>query len=265
MIVPTQLNKPNLALIAKKCGVSKMTISRVLRNEPNVSASTREVVLRVAEKVGFQPSVSNHRNGDTSARNYVTLFQPENSKKDAFFSGIILSVQNELFARGFNCSVGIVKNECSEFLKLNRMLRAQQVHGILVVGDIPPLYADALHRNFLRLVFIDYPGDAQIKGAYNAVCVDNVYGGQLAMNHLLTLGRKRILLICGRKGHYFSNDLLRAYRETLELHNMELDPRLIVNGDFHVKSSFNATKAVLEAPIEFDGVFSNDEMACGAI
>jgi DNA-binding LacI/PurR family transcriptional regulator len=260
-----EVTKPNLALIARKCGVSKMTVSRVLRGEPNVSPSTRESVLRVAEKLGFHPSGNYRRNGSASTRDYAILFQSAHSQKDAFFSAIILSVEHELFARGFNCSIGIVENKYSEFLKLNRMLRAHQIHGILVVGEIPPRYADVLHKNFLRLVFIDYPGDPRIECAYNVVCVDNLYGGQLAMNHLLSLGRKRILLICGNKGHYFSNDLLRAYKETLELHDIELDHRLIVNGDFHVKSGFKATKGVLEADVKFDGVFSNDEMACGAI
>ena len=50
------MTKPSLTLIARKCAVSKMTVSRVLRNEPNVSPATREFVLRVAEKVGFHPS-----------------------------------------------------------------------------------------------------------------------------------------------------------------------------------------------------------------
>jgi DNA-binding LacI/PurR family transcriptional regulator len=259
------VTKPNLALIARKCGVSKMTVSRVLRGKPNVSPATRESVLGVAEKVGFQPSGNSHEDDKVSTRNYVILFQSEYSQKDAFFSGIILTVQRELFAQGFNCSVGIVKNEYSEFLKLNRLLHAHQIHGILVVGDIAPHYADALQANFHRLVFIDYPGDAQIKCAYNAVCVDNVYGGQLAVNHLLTLGRKRILLISGRGGHYFSNDLLRAYKDTLESRRIEVDPRLILNGDFHVKSGFKVTKAALEAGVKFDAIFSNDEMACGAI
>jgi LacI family transcriptional regulator len=85
------------------------------------------------------------------------------------------------------------------------------------------------------------------------------------LNHLLRIGRKRILLICGEEGHYFSNDLLRAYWETLAEHHMEIDPRLVVYADFHVKGGFKATQQVLEAGVPFDAIFSNDEMACGAI
>jgi DNA-binding LacI/PurR family transcriptional regulator len=48
-------------------------------------------------------------------------------------------------------------------------------------------------------------------------------------------------------------------------HHLELDTRLIVKGDFHVGSGSRAAKDVLERGISFDAVFSNDEMACGAI
>ena len=261
----TELRNPSLGVIARKCGLSRMTVSRVLRDEPNVSPGTREFVLRVAEKVGFRPSRSLSRTEHFTTRNYAVLFQPEYSLNDSFFSGVILSVQRELFEQGYDCSVGIVRNQYREFLKLNRMLRSRQVQGILVVGYIPPRYAEFLQDSFVNVVLLDYPGDPGIARPCNAVCVENVHGAHLALNHLLSLGRKRILLIIGREGHYFSNDLLLAYKETMAQHHLELDTRLIVKGDFHVESGSRAAKDVLERGISFDAVFSNDEMACGAI
>lgn len=254
-----------MGVIARQCGLSKMTVSRVLRDEPNVSPGTREFVLRVAEKVGFRISRSFNRTEYSTTRNYAILFQPEYSLNDSFFSGIILSVQRELFEQGYDCSVGIVSHDYREFLKLNRMLRSRQVHGVLVVGDIPARYAESLQDSFVNVVLLDYPGNQGSARPCSAVCVENVHGACLALNHLLNLGRKRILLILGREGHYFSNDLLQAYKEIMAQHNFELDSRLIVKGDFHVESGFEATKNVLEGGIGFDGVFSNDEMACGAI
>ena len=254
-----------MGVIARKCGLSRMTVSRVLRDEPNVSPGTREFVLRVAEKVGFRLSRSNNRAEYSTVRNYAVLFRPEYSLNDSFFSGIILSVQRELFEQGYECSVGIVRNHYREFLKLNRMLRSRQVHGILVVGYIPPRFVESLQDSFVNVVLLDYPGEPGGTRPCNAVCVENAHGASLALNHLVKLGRKRILLIVGREGHYFSNDLLRAYEETMVQHNLELDSRLIVKGDFHVESGFEAVKAVLQAGISFNGVFSNDEMACGAI
>lgn len=259
------VKNPSLAVIAQKCGLSRMTVSRVLRDDPNVSSETREFVLRVAERVGFRVSRSLNRGGSSQNRNYGILFQPEYSLSDSFYSGIILSVQRELFEQGCDCSVGILRNDYREFLKLNRMLRSRQVHGVLVVGDILPRYSESLKDSFVNVVLVDCPGNQASARPCSAVCIENVYGAHLALNHLINLGRKRILLITGREGHYFSNDLLRGYKEAMADNNLELDPRLIVNGDFHVESGFEAVKKVFARGITFDGVFSNDEMACGAI
>jgi LacI family transcriptional regulator len=261
----TLTQKPNVTLIAEQCGLSKMTVSRVLRNHPNVSQATRDRVLDVAEKIGFKPSRKYAEKTSSSTPNYYVLFQQEYSINDAYFSEIILTIQNELFQLGLGCSFGVIQNEYAEFVKLNELLRARDIRGVLVVGDISKVYAETLQTNFPNLVFIDYPGGPTINKPYNAICTDNVYGGHLAIDHLLNLGRQRILLITGKKGHYFTDDLIRAYQETLTEHQIEIDPNLIVHGDFHVEGGFNAVTQTLQAGIKFDAIFTNDEMACGAI
>ena len=257
--------KPNVTLIAHQCGLSKMTVSRVLRNHPNVSQATRDRVLDVAEKIGFKPSRKYSEKQTPSSPNYYVLFQQEYSINDAYFSEIILTVQNELFQQGLGCSFGVIQNEYSEFVKLNEILRARDIRGILVVGDISKVYAETLQTNFPNLVFIDYPGGPTINKPYNAICTDNVYGGHLAIDHLLNLGRRRILLIAGKKGHYFTEDLIRAYQETLAEHQIEIDPNLIVYSNFHVEGGFEAVSRTLQARVSFDAIFTNDEMACGAL
>jgi DNA-binding LacI/PurR family transcriptional regulator len=257
--------KPNVTQIAQQCGLSKMTVSRVLRNHPHVSQATRDLVLDVAEKIGFKPSRHYHEKQIPASPNYYVLFQQECSVNDAYFSEIILTIQNELFQQGFGCSFGVIQNEYSDFLKLNELLRARDIRGVLVVGDISRVHAETLQVNFPNLVFIDYPGGPTINKPYNAVCMDNVYGGHLAMDHLLNLGRRRILLIGGKKGHYFTEDLLRAYRETLTEHQLEIDPNLITYGDFHVEGGYEAVARTLQAGVSFDAIFTNDEMACGAL
>jgi LacI family transcriptional regulator len=260
-------DKPNVTLIARRCGLSKMTVSRVLRNFPNVSPPTRDLILKTAQKMGFKPSRHAHEKQATVTTHYYILFQQENSIQDAYFREIILSVQNQLFERGYGCSLGIIHKEYSEFLKLSQILRQREIRGVLIVGDIPRIYAETLQMNFSNLVFIDYPGDSTLRKPYNsaAICMDNVYGGYLAMNHLLDLGRRRILLVGGRKDHYFTMALLQAYRGSLGERQIEIDPHRIVYGDFHVESGFNAVWRAIKSGIEFDAIFTNDEMACGAL
>ncbi len=257
--------KPNVTQIARQCGLSKMTVSRALRNHPNVAQPTRDLVMDVAQKIGFKPSRKYPEQQTPSSPNYYVLFQQEYSVNDAYFSEIILTIQNELFQQGLGCSFGVIQDEYAEFLKLNELLRGRDIRGVLVVGDISKVYAETLQTNFPNLVFIDYPGGPTINRPYNAICTDNVYGGHLAIDHLLNLGRRRILLIGGKKGHYFTEDLIRAYRETLAEHKIEVDPDLITYGDFHVEGGIESVTRTLQAGVTFDAVFTNDEMACGAL
>lgn len=255
--------KANITQIATKCGVSKMTVSRVLRNRPNVSEGTRRFVLEVAQKMGFMPDGC-YATRAAAVGQYWILFQEACSVQDAVFSGIILSVQQELFRRGCGCSFGVLKNDYAEFLALNGILRSGGAKGVLVVGEVPTEFINTLQKNFLNLVLIDYPGGPGIQMPFNAVCTDYVHGAHQAMRHLLDLGRKRILLVCGREGHYFSTDLVRAYREALAERKMDVDPALVVHGGFHVDDGYRAVRQAMRRKVAFDAVFANDEMACGA-
>lgn len=261
----TAAKKANLTMIAEKCGVSKMTVTRVFRNDPHVSAKTRQFVLRVAEEVDFMPVGCYGPRSAQKVKHYGILFQKEYSINDAYFSDIILSIQQELFKHGLGCSFGIIENKYADFIKLNNILQSKDISGVFVVGEVPADYANTLQTNFRNLVIMDYPGHPGISQPYNAIYPDNVFGGHLAMRHLFKLGRQRILLLVGRQGHYFTNDLLRAYQEALEEHEIEMDPRLIVYADFHVKGGYGAVKRVMNMCVEFDAVFSNDEMAYGAM
>lgn len=261
--MPVKSTKANLSLIAKQSGVSKMTVSRVLRNEENVSLKTRRTVLRVAEQMGFVPAQSRRLRQD--AGHYYILFQQNYSINDAYFSGIILSIQNTLFEHGCGCSFGIINEQYSDFLKLNAIMKSREVSGAFVIGDIPARDANTLLESFSDIIFIDYPGGPTLDYPYNSITTDNVYGGHQAIRHLLNLDRRRIVLLTGHQGHYFTNDLLRAYKETLVEYDLEFDPDLLLHGDFHTESGYKAISTALAEGLDFDAIFSNDEMACGAI
>lgn len=57
---------PSVARIAEKCGVSPMTVSRALRDDPRVAKATRENVLRMAEQLGYRPRARMGRPRDGS-------------------------------------------------------------------------------------------------------------------------------------------------------------------------------------------------------
>jgi DNA-binding LacI/PurR family transcriptional regulator len=257
--------KPSLNLIAAECGVSTMTVSRALRNDPNVAELTRRRVLKVAQELSYFPPSSRKVNGSREHSQYYIVFKKEWSASDAFFSDIILSIQQELFIQGFGCAFGVADDNYSEFLKLYDMMNASRAGGVIVTGDLPVDYLNVLLDRFENLVLVDHPGDRRISRPYNAVYCDTVLGAHQATSHLIKLGRSRTLLVTGRPDHYWSNDMLAGYKLALADNGIPFDASLVIPSTFHTHGGREAIDYALDQNIAFDAVLSNDEMACGAI
>ena len=255
--------KNSATSVATLCGVSRMTVSRVLRGLPGVAPQTRERVLRTAERLGVRLPTAASRPVETP-KTYHVLFQQAYSLNDAYFSEIVLSIQRALAEAGWGCAFTTMGGRFSDVVGLNRYLREQHVAGVIVVGKPSREAERCLLQRFPHLVFVDFPGDPETHRPYNSVSVDNVHGAGLALKHLLALGRERILLISGSPDHYFSNALEQAYTQAHRRAGMDPDPSLIVRGDFHVESGRQAIQRALADGTAFDAAFTNDEMACGA-
>ncbi|MFH0795697.1 MAG: substrate-binding domain-containing protein [Candidatus Omnitrophota bacterium] len=258
-------NKVNLGYIAKRCKVSAMTVSRALRNESYVAPETRQKILETARKLKYTPLLRNHFNDGSAIKQYVILFQEQYSLRDTFFGEVIRSAQQEFFGSGAVSSFGIIKEQYADFLKLYNMLNLSNPDGLIVIGAIPANYLNVLLKRFPTLVLVDNPGGPEISQPYNSVIYDNQFGARLAMRHLISLGRKKILLICGQPDHYFSQDLIKSYRTTLLEHRLEFNENLILYSDFHIEGGYAVTRKALEEKLEFDALFSNDEMALGGM
>lgn len=100
--------------------------------------------------------------------------------------------------------------------------------------------------------------DAQVIDA------DHTAGAEAAMEHLIALGRQRIAVICGGFEYFDSILRLDAYERLRRYAGIDLDPRLVVMGNFSVASGRRAMERLL--PLEPDAVFAmNDLMALGAL
>lgn len=242
-----------------------MTVHRVFREDPKVSEETRQMIMDTAEKMGFAPKRLKRVGAESRWNTYYVIFQDAYSLSDAYFSDIILGIQSELFAKGCCCSFGVLTDSYPEFVRLRDMMTSENANGLFIVGDIQTSCAKALRESFDKIVFIDYPGTSLLGREYDAVTNDNQFGAHLALEHLIKLGRRKILLVSGIKNHYFSNDLQTAYEQTLQEYGIELNPSLITYGDVHVSGGHEAVKKAIESGVEFDAIFTNDEMACGAI
>ncbi len=257
--------RANLAYIAGKCGVSKMTVSRALRNDPCVAESTRQMILQAANEANYIPSSARRFGAESCHKRYYILFESNYAEQGSFFSELILSIQRELFADGASCFLGNIDGGYPEFLKLFNIMQAEDLAGVFIVGGAPVEHINAVLAGFPNVVLVDNPGDVRLGRPYNAVVFDNRAGCYLAVNHLLILGRRRILMACGPEQHYFSREMLLGYESAHQNAGIKIDRSLIYYGGFRLADGQDIVASALSKGVEFDAVFSTDMMACGAI
>jgi DNA-binding LacI/PurR family transcriptional regulator len=258
-------NRVSLTVIANRCNTSTMTVSRALRKNSYVAEDTRRKILSVARELNYIPRGGSSAESNSATHNYFILFQQQFSDNDAFFSGVIRGIQQELFSHGALCSFGVIKREYEGILQLNDILKSVSPEGLIVVGDVPSDYLNHLLVQFPSLVLVDNPGGCGIKMPYNAIFYDNELGAELGLQHLIKQGRKDIILLCGTPEHYFTQSFIKGAQNTFGENGLELEPFRIFYSDFHITGGYEAAGRIMKSGNKFDAVFTNDEMAVGLI
>ncbi|OGV51301.1 MAG: hypothetical protein A2017_20000 [Lentisphaerae bacterium GWF2_44_16] len=240
-----------------------MTVSRALRNHTPVREVTRKRIIRMAEKLGYNHAIKTGRparamNG--AARPAVELVLGVSGRNIAmFYSELIGSVERELSRNGYDCIVRTYDGEYSDFLGLRDTLRKSPSQGLIITGSFMPEQLKALIDVAPNSILLDNTGDIPA----SSLSFDNVEAARMAMKHLLETGRKKIVLLKGLQEHYFSKEIEQGYRDILNDSGIGIKKEYILNADFTSNGAFEVLNSALERGLEFDAVFTNDEMACG--
>ena len=100
--------------------------------------------------------------------------------------------------------------------------------------------------------------------SFSYVDIDNIHAAFNAVQHLISLGRKRIATITGPMNVTDGCDRLEGYRRALMARGFSVDEELIIEGDYTKKTGYYAAKRIISKNI--DAIFAaNDEMAIGAM
>lgn len=249
--------------IANLAGVSTTTVSRVLNNKPDVKESTKQRILKIIEEYDFCPSAL--AKGISTNKTYtIGLVIPyENVFSNPFFVEVM---------RGVNA----VANQFGYFVLLCTPIPTQKGKDVLtsykqkridgIVLSSPRIDNNPI-KEFLEHE-IPFVCTSKVEGYddVNYVDVDNYFGAKLAVEHLISLGHKRIGLIAGPSFLMSSHDRKKAFYDTLEKNALKVDEELIVEGVHTYESGYNCMDKLISATEPPSAVFvAGDIMAFGAI
>jgi len=151
----------------------------------------------------------------------------------------------------------------SQFLQLLENIRHSDADATMILGSLVPEQLRALLEAVPDAVLLDNPGDPSIETPYGSFAFDNVEAARIAVRHLLACGRRKILLVGGIRGHFFTNEIEQGYRETLACRKIGMEEKLIVHTDYTSDGAYTEVSAALKGGLSFDAVFTNDEMSSG--
>lgn len=239
--------------IANRLNISKVSVSKALRDHPDISRDTRELVRKTAAEMGYMPNLLAR---SLSSQRSLTLGVVVPKIAHTFFASVIDAIQDEATKAGY----GIVLAVSNETAALERQhivrLLAMRVDGLLVSvsKEAPDLDVYRQVRDMkVPLVFFD----REIKGlGFNSVTVDDRTGSQRAVELLIEQGIRRIAHVAGSPEVEIGRERRAGYEEALKAHDIEIVPEWIVEGGFDEWHGRDAILKILESNAIPDAIFA---------
>lgn len=256
----------NLTLeeIARLSGVSRSTVSRVVNQQPHVSANVRKKVLKVIQETGYQPHLA-ARSLASNRSWMIGLLLPRSVSAfftDPYFPRLAKGIAQGCNEHDFTMGLFLVSSKEDEEKILPRLSRKGMLDGILIQsGQLGDQLITRLVNRHIPVVVVGRPLHT-IEVSY--IDVDNFRGAHSATSHLIRLGYQRISTITGLAGSAPTVDRLEGYTRALIDRGRNLDPALVAEGDFTEAGGYYAMQQLL--PAKPDAVFAaSDLMAIGAM
>jgi DNA-binding LacI/PurR family transcriptional regulator len=253
--------------VGKESGFSSTTVSLVLNNAPlarYIPATTKKRIERAAKKLGYRP---NQFARSLRSKRSQTVGAMVFDMTDPFCTLVLRGIENTLYQSSYLPILTDVHNERSRFERYLEMLLDRRVEALIVVANWLFLDIDVLadlEKSSIPTVMIgrELQGDS-----ISSVIVDNETGTYAAVEHLYSLGHRKIAFIRGPKTLGDSVPRWRGVRSFAKASGLELDSRLIIDlpESRDPLSSFEAgykfTEEFLGRKIPFTAVMAFDDLS----
>lgn len=232
-----------IKMVAERAGVGVASVSRVLSGHPDVSSRMKDVVLRAARECGYEIDLLARalRQGQSLSVGIVVadILNP-------FLANIISGAEEQLRKSGYSVLLANSHGESARDVESVRSLLQRRVDGmILSVSDetaegMAPLLSRLLPGTVLL--------DREIDGVEaSAVVTDHRLGMRSVVDHLTSLGHRRIALVLGQMTVRPSRERKIGYVDAMESRGIEVAEDLIRSGSFSTDFGYQETVDLLRS------------------
>jgi prepilin-type N-terminal cleavage/methylation domain-containing protein len=259
-----QKQRANMSDIAAACDVSKMTVSRVLRNaEYGVSREVRERVLECAQRMNYRPNLlakqfASKRSG------YIGLALPfEGLLGSTYFSRLVAGIQSGLVGSDWQLALFDTLSESfDEGDKLAGLYYEQRVDGLIAI-------APHSNEHFVEnLCAEDIPvviaGEPTLNDSVLSIAPDDELCVKDLTEYLIRRGHRDIGFIEGPENLLSARLRVTAFRRAMGAQGLPVNDAWVIRGDYSRSATRDrALNFIADSPLPTAFIAANDLMALG--
>jgi len=247
--------------IAKLLGISKSTVSRALKDHPDISPETKDAVKTLADSICYRPSqvAISLRSGKSRV---VGLIIPK--IYSFFFPSVVNGIESIAHEHGYNLMI-LQSNEAYENEVHNtNILLQNNVEGVLACVSRKTKSFDhfkTVIESRIPIVFFDrVPSDLLC----DMVLIDDVQGAYDATKHLIERGKRKIAICIGNPGLLISINRLKGFKMALAESNIPYTDEYLISSESPEEATIETAK-LLDLPSPPDSIFAISDLTMSGI
>jgi len=229
--------------IAKQCGVSPSTVSKVVNNYQAIPQETKDKIQKCMKDMNYIPNVGAKSLSKRTSRNVGVLayFGLNMSPfKYTLFTEILDSFQSEVNANNYDL-LFVSHNVDGRDGSFYQNCISRNVAGVILFGEMNSQEMMEVIDSRIPKVGFDYVGN-KMTGVFS----DNYDKMKEMTEHLIELGHRRIVFIHGEAASIITQERIRGFVDGMKDHGIEIKPETLVESKYlDVESIKNITKNVL--------------------
>jgi len=248
--------------IAKQANVSAMTVSRVINNTGRISEKTRLKVKRVMDEMNYVPNAM-ARSLVLQQTKILSLLIADIT--NPFYTTLARGAEDTAMRLGYKLLFGNSDENLDKEKEYVDMILSTRVDGVLFApaGDASDKHLETLIRHNIPFVLID----REVPGVESDMVLgDSKEGARQLVEHLVSLGHRRIALINGSPDVSTARHRYAGYRDALKLNDIPFDEELVFEVGYKQLTDSGVIDALLALPERPTAIFAaNNFLALGAI
>lgn len=180
--------KPTIRDVAKKANVSVSTVSRVINEKGYVHQSTKEIVLKTIDELGFVPNQL-ARSLTSRSSKIIGVIVPHIGP--SFYGELLEGIETQAAASGYKIMFCSTKDDSERELEYLRFFEQYSIDGLIIASNF--FNTDKLSSLNIPIITVDHILDENIP----SITSNNILGGELGAGSLVKDGRKNIIMFRG--------------------------------------------------------------------